>query len=163
MISIKRSRSLAIGMPLAFLMITLGMTAREFMAAQDNLPKNPPARPGAGRTAMPNKYLVLPGLEPLSLESVQQEVGLTADQKQQLKKLSDAFMAEMSVQQANMQREMQALHDRPEEEQEKKPRPWNNAWTSWLRSPSARQKLFSPVSRRIQYMKLPSGSLSPPV
>jgi hypothetical protein len=59
-------------------------------------------------------------MDPLSLESVQQEIRLTADQRQQLKQLSDTFVSQMQEQQAGFQRQMQAMRDRPEQEQETK-------------------------------------------
>jgi hypothetical protein len=70
-------------------------------------PRNPPpGRPATtntytGTTSMATagsgKFLAIPGLFPLSMTSVQREIGLTPDQKQQLKALSDGYMA--SVQQ----------------------------------------------------------------
>jgi hypothetical protein len=62
-------------------------------------PRNPPpGRPGApsGTTApLPGagKYLAIPGLFPLSMSGVQRDIGLTPDQRQQLKAASDSYMA----------------------------------------------------------------------
>jgi hypothetical protein len=62
-------------------------------------PRNPPpGRPSAGGTlAAPqpgaSKYLSIPGLFPLSMSGVQREIGLTPDQRQQLKAVSDGYMA----------------------------------------------------------------------
>jgi hypothetical protein len=62
-------------------------------------PRNPPpGRPVAGgavATLQPGagKYLAIPGLFPLSMTGVQREIGLTPDQRQQLKAVSDGYMA----------------------------------------------------------------------
>ena len=62
-------------------------------------PRNPP--PADRRPAAPwprpqpgaGKYLAIPGLFPLSMSGVQREIGLTPDQRQQLKAVSDGYMA----------------------------------------------------------------------
>src|SRR5690349_2122387 len=68
----------------------------------------PPRNPPPGRPAAPSspaapmsgpagaatgKYLAIPGMFPLSMSSVQREIGVTPDQKQQLKAVSDAYAA----------------------------------------------------------------------
>jgi len=113
MISAKYSFALILGM-------SLSLAMSSDVAAQENAPRNPPVRSGASRQGQPSKYLFVPGLEPLALDSVQQEIQLTADQKQQLKQVSDAFQIEMQDRQANMQNEMRALRDMPEAEQDKR-------------------------------------------
>jgi Spy/CpxP family protein refolding chaperone len=56
-------------------------------------PRNPPLnRPGP---AASSKFLTVPGLMPLSMEGVQREIGLTPEQKQQLKAVSDVYVASM--------------------------------------------------------------------
>jgi hypothetical protein len=75
-------------------------------------PRNPPpnrppqgvGRPSLGETGgsgpamkSSSKFLAIPGLYPLSMSSVQRDIGLNAAQKQQLKAVSDGYMA--SVQQ----------------------------------------------------------------
>ena len=68
--------------------------------AQAQPPRNPPpVRPGdrqavrLRRSPAAGKFLDIPGLFPLSMTNVQREIGLTPDQKQQLKAVSDRFMA----------------------------------------------------------------------
>jgi hypothetical protein len=87
-------------------------------------PRNPPpVRPSAGgpagaSTAPPpgaGKYLVIPGLFPLSMTGVQREIGLTPDQKQQLKALSDRYM--MTVQQLG--KTFESLEDQEKQRQGK--------------------------------------------
>jgi hypothetical protein len=63
-------------------------------------PRNPPpSRPGiaAGTqgTATPasSKFLAIPGLLPLGMASVQREIALTPEQRQQLKAVSDGYAA----------------------------------------------------------------------
>jgi hypothetical protein len=69
-------------------------------SALAQVPRNPPpSRPGpAGSTAEPSaastgKFIRIPGLTPLSMEGVQREIGVTPEQKQQLKAVSDGFAA----------------------------------------------------------------------
>jgi len=64
------------------------------------VPRNPPPnRPGsAGSAAEPSaasssKFLAIPGLMPLSMETVQREIGLTPEQKRQLKTVSEGLAA----------------------------------------------------------------------
>ena len=60
------------------------------------IPRNPPpSRPGAapGAAAPSSRFLAIPGLAPLGMEGVQREIGLTAEQKQQLKAVSDGLAA----------------------------------------------------------------------
>jgi hypothetical protein len=64
-------------------------------------PRNPPpgrpaAQPAGGpSSAAASKFLTIPGLFPLSLTGVQREIALTAGQKQQLKAVSDGYLAAM--------------------------------------------------------------------
>ena len=60
----------------------------------------------------PSKYLMIPGLMPLSMEGVQQEIGLSGEQKQQLKAISNGY--QMAVQKA-----VAPLREMSEEEQKK--------------------------------------------
>ena len=54
------------------------------------------ARQGAGDAAVSaSKFLTIPGLVPLSMEGVQRDIGLTPEQKQQLKAVSDGYVASM--------------------------------------------------------------------
>src|SRR5208282_3563141 len=56
---------------------------------------NPPlSRPGPTAAAS-SKFLTIPGHAPLSMESVQRELGLSPEQKQQLKAVSDGYVASM--------------------------------------------------------------------
>jgi Spy/CpxP family protein refolding chaperone len=61
-----------------------------------NSPPNPPGP--AGNAAEPaaassGKFLAIPGFAPLSMEAVQREIGLTFEQKRQLKTVSDGLAA----------------------------------------------------------------------
>jgi hypothetical protein len=78
--------------------VTTAMLISGIAAAQP--PRNPPPGrpPVTGSTvAAPqpgaSKYLAIPGLSPLTMTSVQREIGLTPDQRQQLKAVSDGYMA----------------------------------------------------------------------
>lgn len=54
----------------------------------------PPSRPGPSAPSS-GKFIAIPGLPPLSMEGVQREIGLTPEQKQQLKAVSDGCAAQM--------------------------------------------------------------------
>jgi hypothetical protein len=69
-------------------------------------PKSP-ARPGAGN------YLAVPGYWVLGMEGVQTEIGLTDQQKQRLKAISDQY-------QAAMRKNWEGLQGLSQEEQQKK-------------------------------------------
>jgi len=64
-------------------------------------PRNPPptrpapasANPASSAAASSPRSVPIPGLLPLSMMSVQREIGLTAEQKQQLKAVSEAYVA----------------------------------------------------------------------
>ncbi len=73
------------------LVVTIVLGALGSALAQ--APRNPPpSRPGA--SAPPSsKFLAIPGLAPLGMEGVQREIGLTAEQKQQLTAISDGLAA----------------------------------------------------------------------
>jgi len=69
-------------------------------SASAQVPRNPPPnRPGPKQGSAGNapagKFLTIPGLMPLSMEGVQREIGLTPEQKQQLKAVSDGYVASM--------------------------------------------------------------------
>jgi hypothetical protein len=72
------------------LVVALLVVAVENAVAQP--PRNPPPK-GMGAPASSGKFIMIPGLVALSMESVHREIGLTADQKQQLKAVSDGFAA----------------------------------------------------------------------
>lgn len=88
-------------------LVTTAMLLSGVAAAQP--PRNPPpSRPPAGGPAAtdkgflstgrpsmsgPAKYVAIPGLFPLSMSGVQREIALTPDQRQQLKAVSDGYMA----------------------------------------------------------------------
>ena len=56
-------------------------------------PRNPPYRPGSGQSAASSsKFLAIPGLAPLSMEAVQRDIGLTPEQKQHLRAVSDGYV-----------------------------------------------------------------------
>lgn len=60
----------------------------------------PPRRPltGGGAAGTPNqKYLIIPGFLALNIASVQKEIGLTAEQKQQLMQLSTRHQAALEA------------------------------------------------------------------
>ena len=77
--------------------VTSAMLVSGIAAAQP--PRNPPPGrpPAGGAVAAPQpgagKYLAIPGLFPLSMSGVQREIGMTPDQRQQLKAVSDGYMA----------------------------------------------------------------------
>ncbi len=63
-------------------------------SALAQVPRNPPpnrAGAGSGAPAVSSKFLMIPGLTPLSMEGVQHDIGLAPEQKQQLKAVSDGF------------------------------------------------------------------------
>ena len=73
-------------------------------SALAQVPRNPPSsRPGPGTAdsaagpsaASSSKFLTIPGLVPLSMEGVQRDIGLTPEQRQQLKAVSDGYVASM--------------------------------------------------------------------
>ncbi len=77
------------------------------VSALAQVPRNPPPnRPGSGQAGLADnaaepsappsgKFLMIPGLMPLGMESVQREIGLTSRQKQQLQGISAGYMASM--------------------------------------------------------------------
>jgi hypothetical protein len=81
--------------------LAISVTTAMFVSgvAMGQPPRNPPpGRPVTGSTvATPQpgaaKYLAIPGLFPLSMSAAQREIGLTPDQRQQLKAVSDSYMA----------------------------------------------------------------------
>ena len=85
------------GLVVAFV---LGTTASALAQVPRNPPPNRPGQGTADSTAGPSaafshKFLTIPGLMPLSMEGVQREIGLTPEQKQQLKAVSEAYVASM--------------------------------------------------------------------
>ncbi|MGO9109614.1 MAG: hypothetical protein ACLP9L_10295 [Thermoguttaceae bacterium] len=69
-------------------------------SALAQVPRNPPPnRPGPAGSAAESsaasssKFLAIPGLMPLSMEAVQREISLSAEQKRQLKTVSDGLAA----------------------------------------------------------------------
>lgn len=82
---------------------TLAVLATACAALAQESQSPPPARPGTIAALRPasgyvaGRFLALPGLFPLSMAGVQREIGLTDEQKQQLKAISDRYAA--SVQQ----------------------------------------------------------------
>jgi hypothetical protein len=85
--------------PLALVVLFVFGTIGSALA---QVPRNPPPnRPGpAGNSAEPSspsssKFIRIPGLAPLSMEGVQRDIGLTPEQKQQLKTVSDGLAASM--------------------------------------------------------------------
>ena len=60
-------------------------------------PRNPLSAPRGASTAPPaaGKFLAIPGLFPLSMAGVQREIGLSGDQRQQLKAISDRYAASL--------------------------------------------------------------------
>ena len=85
-------RKLYLTVSVAFAMLLSGVATAQ-------PPRNPPpGRPPTGTfVASPQpgagKYLAIPGLFPLSMSGVQREIGMTPDQRQQLKAVSDSYMA----------------------------------------------------------------------
>jgi hypothetical protein len=65
------------------------------VAAPAQPPRNPPFNEPAAASAAPaaGRFLAIPGLSPLSMGGVQREIGLTSDQKRQLKAISDRYAA----------------------------------------------------------------------
>ena len=78
-------------------LIVLALGAPEIALAQFSSP--PPAYPqGKEEAAEPSaassgKFIMIPGLVPLSMEGVRREIGLTPEQQQQLKAVSDGYVA----------------------------------------------------------------------
>lgn len=67
----------------------LGTTGSVFAQPPRN-PAGPAAQPASS-----SKFLAIPGLAPLSMESVQRDLRLTPDQKQKLRAVSDAYAAQV--------------------------------------------------------------------
>jgi hypothetical protein len=68
-------------------------TVHSALAQQPRSPLS--ARTGAIAVPAAGKFLAIPGLFPLSMSGVQREIGLTGDQKQQLKGISDRYAASL--------------------------------------------------------------------
>jgi hypothetical protein len=86
------------------------------------LPLAKPLGSASGKSAAApasNKYLVIPGLYSLNLESIRQEIGLTEDQKAKLKEISDAYQASMQRLQADAEQRQAEIKTLPREEQQK--------------------------------------------
>jgi hypothetical protein len=102
--------------PLRVLVVTLVLHTTGSVFAQ--VPRNPPPnqpRPKAetaGQSAGPSaatsgRFLEIPGLAPLRMESVNREIGLTPEQKRKLKAISDGLAASF-----------QQFRELPQEEQQ---------------------------------------------
>lgn len=117
-----RPRSSSVFVTVTFVTVTFVAVGLVVQGASAQPPRNPaPSRPasaaarppaGGKSTMPPSKYWMVPGLAPLSMESVQREIGLSAEQKQQLKALSDGY-------QAAVQKAVAPLRELPPEEQQK--------------------------------------------
>ncbi len=76
--------------------VGLGIALGIAVIAPAQPPINPPSVEPAANSAAPpggGKFLAIPGLFSLSMSGVQREIGLTGDQKQQLKVISDSYAA----------------------------------------------------------------------
>ncbi len=108
----------------------LGTTGSVFAQPPRN-PAGPAAQP-----ASPSKFLAIPGLAPLSMESVQRDLRLTPDQKQKLRAVSDAYAAQ--VQQLD-----KSYRGFSPEEQKTRAETSATSFPSPLAAPSARPRRFS--------------------
>ncbi len=131
------------------------------------VPHNPPAnQPAAGQAAVEptaaasSKFLSIPGLVPLSMESVQREIGLSAEQKHKLKAVSDGYMASMQ----HLDKSFQELSP---EEQQKQSKGFGNQAAQGARNAQRRaEAILTPhqlhVVEKIAFQLSATGALSDP-
>ena len=132
-------------------------------SALAQVPRNPPPnRPGptGGAPAPSSRFLAIPGLAPLSMEAVQREIGLTPEQKQQLKTVSDGLAAAF-------QRFDKSLSELSPEEQESRTKSFSDQATQLARN--ARRKAEAILTPRqlqavekIAFQLSAAGALSDP-
>ena len=82
---------LALAVPLVF-----GAAGSAWTQVSRNPPPNRPGPAGnaaEAAAATSGKFLAIPGFAPLSMEAVHREIGLTSEQKRQLKAVSDSLVA----------------------------------------------------------------------
>ena len=74
------------------LVVTFVLGTLESALAQ--VPRNPPPSRQGGASSS-SKFLTIPGHVPLSMEGVRRDIGLTPEQNQQLKAVSETYVASM--------------------------------------------------------------------
>jgi vacuolar-type H+-ATPase subunit H len=126
-------------------------------AALAQAPRNPPPKTPAGSSG---KFLMIPGMVALSMESVQREIGLTPDQRQKLKAASDGFSA--SINQLN--KSMEGLS---QEEQESRGKEASERAAQFARSAQRKaEAILSPeqlkVVQRVGFELSAAGALADP-
>jgi len=135
--------------------LVLGMAG----SALAQVPRNPPpARTGTPPST--GKFLMIPGMVPLSMEAVQRDIGLTADQRQQLKAVSDTFAA--SIRQLSKSMELVSPED-----QERRGKEANDRAAQFARTAQHKaEAILSPqqlkVVQRIGFELSASAALADP-
>ncbi len=124
-------------------------------------PRNP-NRPGSGEPspAPASKFLSIPGLVPLSMEGVQRDIGLTPEQRQQLKAVSAGYAA-------SMQRLGKSFNEFSPEEQQKRAKDINDQVAQLARNAQRKaEAILTPqqlrVVERIAFQLSAAGALSDP-
>ena len=116
------------------------------------VPRNPQAdRPGPSASTSV-KFLDIPGLSPLGMEGVQREIGLTLEQKQQLKAVSESLVA-------SFQRLDSSFRELAPEEQQKQRKEMGDQFSQLARNAQRKaESILSP--RQLQAVKNISFQLS---
>jgi hypothetical protein len=132
------------------------------------VPRNPPPnRPapestGSAPTAAvaSSKFLAIPGLAPLGMETVQREIGVAPDQKRQLKAISDGLAA-------SFQRMNSSFRGMSQEEQQNRSKEYSDQASQLARN--AQQKaeaILTPAQlqavKKIAFQLSAAGALSDP-
>ena len=118
----------SIRLPGAFAMLVAVGFSRGFRSRDADAALGEAGGPAA---APATKYLVIPGLYSLNLESIRKEIGITEDQRAKLKDISDAYQANVQRFQADMRQNMadlQGLGPTAEETHRRDPAAGDAAW-----------------------------------
>jgi Spy/CpxP family protein refolding chaperone len=123
-------------------------------------PRNPPPGRPAAPTASTGKFLMIPGMAPLSMEAVQRDIGLTPEQRQRLKAISDGFSASIN----QLSKSMEGV---PPEEQERRGKEANDRAAQLARNAQHQaETILSPqqlkVVQKIAFELSAAGALSDP-
>jgi Spy/CpxP family protein refolding chaperone len=147
------------------LIVTFVLGTAGYSLAQ--VPRNPPPnRSEAGQAAgespvaASGKFLSIPGLMPLSMESVQREIGLSAEQRQQLKAVSNGYMS-------SMQQLTKAFQELSPEEQQKQGKVFSSQASQGARNAQRRaETVLTPqqlqMIEKIAFQLSAVGALSDP-
>jgi hypothetical protein len=127
------------------------------------VPRNPPpgGEPAAESPAAgSSKFLSIPGLSPLGMESVQRDIGITSEQKQQLQAASDSYVAAM-------QRLSKSFQQLSPEDQRKQAASFNSQAAQIARSVQGKaEAVLAPEQlqhvQRIAFQLSAAGALSDP-